>query len=44
VVPNGCPHRHRNLGRDDALLFSVSDAPLLKAARLYREGAGEKRP
>ena len=39
VVPNWCPHRHRNLFRDDALLFSVSDAPLLKAARLYREEA-----
>jgi gentisate 1,2-dioxygenase len=37
VVPNWCPHRHRNLGRDEALLFSVSDAPLLKAARFYRE-------
>ncbi|PYJ69594.1 MAG: cupin, partial [Verrucomicrobia bacterium] len=39
VVPNWCPHRHRNLVRDDALLFSVSDAPLLKAAQLYREEA-----
>ena len=39
VVPNWCPHRHRNLVRDDALLFSVTDAPLLKAARLYREEA-----
>jgi gentisate 1,2-dioxygenase len=39
VVPNWSPHRHRNLGRDEALLFSVSDAPLLKAAQLYREEA-----
>ena len=39
VVPNWCQHRHRNLVRDDALLFSVSDAPLLKAAQLYREEA-----
>jgi 1-hydroxy-2-naphthoate dioxygenase len=37
VVPNWCAHHHRNLRRDEALLFSVSDAPLLKAAHLYRE-------
>jgi gentisate 1,2-dioxygenase len=43
VVPNWCPHRHRNVGRDEALLFSVSDAPLLKAARLYREEAVNRR-
>lgn len=39
VVPNWCWHHHRNLFRDEALLFSVSDAPLLKAAQLYREEA-----
>ncbi len=32
-------HRHKNLLRDEALLFGVSDAPLLKAAQLYREEA-----
>jgi gentisate 1,2-dioxygenase len=37
VVPNWCWHRHKNLLRDEALLFSVGDAPLLKACRLYRE-------
>lgn len=37
VVPNWCWHRHRNLTREESLLFSVSDAPLLKAVQLYRE-------
>jgi 1-hydroxy-2-naphthoate dioxygenase len=37
VVPNWCWHRHKNLLRDEALLFSVGDAPLLKAAQLFRE-------
>lgn len=39
VVPNWCWHRHRNLGRQESLLFSVSDAPLLRTAQLYREEA-----
>jgi 1-hydroxy-2-naphthoate dioxygenase len=39
VVPNWCSHHHRNLLRDEALLFCVSDTPLLKAAHLYREEA-----
>jgi len=39
VIPNWCWHRHRNLLQDEALLFSVSDAPLLKATQLYREEA-----
>lgn len=39
VVPNWCWHRHRNLLQEEALLFSVSDAPVLKAVQLYREEA-----
>ncbi|HEX9879092.1 MAG TPA: cupin domain-containing protein, partial [Candidatus Binatia bacterium] len=37
VVPNWCWHSHRNLFKDEAILFSVTDAPLLKAVELYRE-------
>ena len=38
VVPSWCWHEHRNLSSEgDALLFSVSDAPILKALHLYRE-------
>ncbi len=41
VVPNWCWHRHRNLVRDESILFSVSDAPMLKAVQLYREEGKE---
>jgi 1-hydroxy-2-naphthoate dioxygenase len=41
VIPNWCWHRHNNLHREESLLFSVSDAPLLKAVQLYREEARE---
>lgn len=41
VVPNWAWHRHRNIGRAEALLFSVSDAPVLKAVQLYREETKE---
>ena len=37
VVPNWAWHRHRNIGGAEALLFSVSDTPVLKAVQLYRE-------
>jgi gentisate 1,2-dioxygenase len=37
VVPNWAWHRHRNTSGTEALLFSVSDAPVLKAVQLYRE-------
>jgi gentisate 1,2-dioxygenase len=38
AVPNACTHRHvnRSVGKR-AVLFSVSDAPLLEAIGLYRE-------
>jgi gentisate 1,2-dioxygenase len=37
VVPLWYDHRHMNLAADDAILFSMSDAPALKALGLYRE-------
>jgi 1-hydroxy-2-naphthoate dioxygenase len=38
VVPLWYDHRHLNLSSsDDAILFSMSDAPVLKALDLYRE-------
>lgn len=42
VVPNWSWHAHENLSGDgEALLFSVNDAPALRALGLYREeGAG----
>ena len=41
VVPLWHAHRHRNRSSsDDAILFSMSDAPALKALDLYREEAG----
>lgn len=40
VVPLWHAHRHRNRSSsDDAILFSMSDAPALKALDLYREEA-----
>lgn len=37
VVPVWHDHRHMNTSTDDAILFSMSDAPALKALGLYRE-------
>ncbi len=37
VVPLWHAHRHRNASSDEAILFSISDAPALKALDLYRE-------
>ena len=37
VVPLWYAHRHMNSSADDAILFSMSDAPALKALDLYRE-------
>jgi gentisate 1,2-dioxygenase len=39
VVPLWHAHRHMNLSADDAILFSLSDAPALRALGLYREEA-----
>jgi gentisate 1,2-dioxygenase len=37
VVPLWHAHRHSNASSDEAILFSISDAPALKALGLYRE-------
>jgi len=37
VVPLWHAHRHMNTSSDDAILFSMNDAPALKALGLYRE-------
>lgn len=37
VVPSWRTHRHRNPGGSPAILFSLTDAPVLKALSLYRE-------
>jgi gentisate 1,2-dioxygenase len=40
VVPSWAPHEHVNLNAgEDAILYSVSDAPTLKKLGLYREEA-----
>jgi gentisate 1,2-dioxygenase len=37
VVPQWQWHSHENTGDEDALLFSMSDWPLLKPFGFYRE-------
>ena len=37
VVPLWYPHRHVNGAAEEAILFSMSDAPVLKSLQLYRE-------
>ena len=45
VVPNWAWHAHENLSDDgEALLFSVNDAPVLRALGLYREEAEAPAP
>ena len=40
VVPTWAKHRHVNgSGAEDAILFSVTDAPVIKALGLYRDAA-----
>ena len=42
VVPLWSWHSHQNLSKDkDAILFSMSDMPVMEALKLYREEAGE---
>jgi len=38
VVPNWIRHRHVNESSTDAILFSVSDKPILAALGMYRDG------
>lgn len=41
ALPSWCWHAHENRSRErDAILFSVTDMPVLKALGLYREEAG----
>jgi gentisate 1,2-dioxygenase len=40
VVPVWHAHRHLNRSSEEAILFSMSDAPVLTALDLYREEAG----
>lgn len=43
VIPNWSWHSHENLALDnEAILFSVNDAPVLEALGLYREELGPK--
>lgn len=39
VVPSWSTHRHRNTGSSPAILFSLTDSPVLKAFSLHREEA-----
>jgi gentisate 1,2-dioxygenase len=41
VVPLWQWHAHENLGNDEAILFSMSDRPVMEALQLYREEAGD---
>jgi gentisate 1,2-dioxygenase len=44
VLPLWSWHSHQNLStKDEAILFSVSDMPVVKALKLYREEPGESR-
>jgi len=42
VVSPWCWHSHENVGGEDAMLFSMSDWPLLKPLGLYREEIEEE--
>ena len=42
VVPLWYAHQHMNTASDDAILFAVSDAPLLRGLDLYREEAVDR--
>jgi gentisate 1,2-dioxygenase len=40
VIPLWQWHSHENLGADEAILFSISDRPVMEALQLYREENG----
>jgi gentisate 1,2-dioxygenase len=44
LVPPWAAHQHESGGREDAILFSLSDIPLLDALGLYKEQAVEDAP
>jgi gentisate 1,2-dioxygenase len=37
IVPPWCWHQHQNLAGEDAILFSVTDRPIVQALEFYRE-------
>jgi gentisate 1,2-dioxygenase len=37
VVPLWQWHAHENLGNDEAIVFSLSDRPVMESLQLYRE-------
>jgi gentisate 1,2-dioxygenase len=41
VVPLWSWHSHQNPSKEEAILFSMSDQPVMEALKLYREEAGE---
>ncbi len=41
VVPLWQWHRHENVANDEAVLFSLSDRPVIESLQLYREEAAE---
>ena len=43
VVPLWQWHAHENLGNDEAILFSLSDRPVMEALQLYREEAASSK-
>jgi len=43
VIPNWMRHRHLNTSPEKALLFSVTDEPLLRSIGLYREDPEQER-
>ena len=39
ALPSWAQHAHENTGSEDAILFSISDRPVIEALGLYREEA-----
>ena len=42
IVPPWCWHQHENLASEDAILFSVTDRPIMQALDFYREERAER--
>jgi gentisate 1,2-dioxygenase len=39
-MPSWAQHAHENTGAEDAILFSISDRPVIEALGFYREDTG----
>ena len=37
ALPSWAAHHHENTGREDAVLFSIDDRPVMQKLDLYRE-------